>query len=126
MCEKKDETYCGYDIVFQGKAVVAHLEDAHPRERRTYVVEVDRIFWSKISSVGTILDLNTAKEGNRCGAKFQLNTPYVIAANEVEKGGLLSTGLCSGNKRWNRLHVNRQMFFTDRLQKLCAPHKHLD
>ncbi|XP_025087073.1 uncharacterized protein LOC112559837 [Pomacea canaliculata] len=115
---RRDENYCRNDIVFQGRLVARHLEDAHITGNWTFVFEVDRIFWTNNNFAGRRLVLTTPNSTALCGVNFEVNLLYLVAANQ--RDGQLYTISCLGNVAWKYLDKNWKMFFSNRLQKLCA------
>ncbi|XP_025088681.1 uncharacterized protein LOC112560830 [Pomacea canaliculata] len=117
-----DEGYCKNDIVFRGIAVAEYQEETeepYPREIRIYTVMSRKssgqtAVWLEL----TTFNVTTARSSATCGAYFELNTPYVIVANE--ENGQVSTNSCAGNTEWKSLDTTQKRFFRRRLRKLCA------
>ncbi|XP_025087074.1 uncharacterized protein LOC112559838 [Pomacea canaliculata] len=123
-CVRKSNVgYCYNDVVFQGRLVARHLEDAHITGNWKFDFEVDRIFWTNNNFAGRRLVLTTPNSTALCGVNFEVNLLYLVAANQ--RDGQLYTISCLGNVAWKYLDKNRKMFFTNQLQKLCASNEPL-
>ncbi|KAK7097403.1 hypothetical protein V1264_004389 [Littorina saxatilis] len=118
--------FCGYDIVFRGRAVSEYVDRQGPADDPFYLLISDRVYTVIVDQAIVMPDsfrgdksikIRTPVSGSVCGTTFPLFSSRVFFASEYD--GQVHTGLCDPNEPWDGLSHRDKAEITEHLSERC-------